>query len=198
MRCLVFTVPLMSINQTIESCIKGDRKAQYLLYKSLYTRHMGMCLRYRKDKDSATVSFNNGFVKVLDGLPKLKDLAVFEGWVKRILINQMITEITRDRKYNERYKEYDDIEMNTKTIVLNTGSENLNADYLQDMIYKLPTMTRTVFNLFAIEGYGHKEIGKMLGISEGTSKWHVAEARKRLQALLKPVPQTNEPLKAVQ
>ena len=186
------------INQkTISACIEGDNKAQYELYKSLYTKHMGMCMRYRKNKDTATISFNNAFVKILSNLNKLKDIAVFDGWVKRIIINQMLTEISKETKEQQRTEVLDESFNYSLAAVYNKGSEKLNAEYLKKLLNQLPKTTQQVFNLFAIDGFSHKEIGGMLGISDGTSKWHVAEARKRLQLTLGQQKGKNAKLNAV-
>jgi len=150
----------------------------------LFSRYLNLCIRYRKDREAAIVSFNNGFLKILDNLKELKDLSTFHAWVKRILVNQMLTEIKKENIERNRQTDIKNVENYEPLSVLNEGSETMNAAYLMDLLAELPKMTGIIFNLFAIDGYAHKEISKMLNMSVGTSKWHVAEARKRLKLAL--------------
>ncbi len=172
----------MKIDQNIlEGCLREERKAQSELYRLLYDRFMGMCIRYRENKNDAVVSLNTAFVKILSNLNELKDLDVFEGWAKRIIINQMLTEIKKASIERDRTESIDHADLSTYTSTLNTGEQKLDAEYLKQLLKALPTKTNHVFNLFAIDGYSHKEISKLLEISEGTSKWHVSEARQLLK-----------------
>ncbi|MBO6516130.1 MAG: RNA polymerase sigma factor [Bacteroidia bacterium] len=166
---------------TIKECIKGDKRAQYRLYRDLYENFMGMCIRYRQNKEDATSSFNNGFVKILSNLSQVKDLVAFESWVKRILINQMLSELKKEGRERNRNQPIDEIRNESINTVENEGVQRLDAEYLKILLNYLPEKTRQVFNLFAIDGFSHKEIANLLGITEGTSKWHVADARKRLK-----------------
>lgn len=174
----------MKLETVIKKCLKDNSKAQYRLYSMLFSRYLNLCLRYRKDRDAAVVSFNNAFLKVLDNLKNLKDISTFHAWVKRILVNQMLTELKKESIERDRQTDIDYVSNHESLSVLNEGSQKLNAEYLMDLLVGLPKMTGIIFNLFAIDGYAHKEISDMLEISVGTSKWHVAEARKRLKLAL--------------
>jgi len=168
----------------ISRCLNNDSKAQYELYKLLYVKFMGLCMRYRGDKDAATISLNNGFVKILKNLHKLEDVNTFYGWVKKILINEMLTVLAKEQKNKERNIALENTAISDLGTSSNEGMENLIAEDLRALLLKLPNTTRSVFNLFAIDGFSHKEIADKLDISTGTSKWHVSEARKRLKELI--------------
>lgn len=175
----------MQVKQEIISqCLKGERKAQFELYRELYERYLGLCIRYRGDKDSATTSFNQAFVRILKNLNQLKDHIAFEAWAKQILVNQMLNDLKKEKIETERSVSLEDGESQDQLSVKNQGSEKLHADDLKRMLLELPKTTRNVFNLFAIDGFAHSEIAEMLGMSVGTSKWHVSEARTRLKKII--------------
>ena len=174
----------MRINQNIVTeCINGDRRSQFVLYKMLYEHCFGLCMRYRKDKNEATISFNEGFVKIIKSLATLQNPERILPWAKRILVNHIMNQFrSENARKNHESSMSDDIVI--KSSIENEGSSQMNADYLRRLLTQLPSTTRVVFNLFAIEGYSHKEIGEKMGMSEGTSKWHVSDARKKLRAAL--------------
>lgn len=171
----------------IRKCQKGETRAQYELYKLIYQNFMGLCMRYRRDKDKAQISLNNGFAKIIERLSELKDVQVFEAWVRRVLVNDMLNELKKEQREQSRYEPIQENLNGSRTVVENKGFSNLKAADLRKMLGLLPVKTQHVFNLFAIDGFTHAEIGQMLEISIGTSKWHVAEARKQLKKMLQDV-----------
>jgi RNA polymerase sigma-70 factor (ECF subfamily) len=178
----------MQISQDLLSgCKKGDRKAQYQLFRLCFDTLMGVCLRYQKEESEAMASLNLGFFKILNNLDKYRPEMPFEAWIRRIMINTLIDEFRKNRQVKElmEYRDFSD-EQNTRDWAdYNDADQMLSAGRLTAMLQTLPAMSRKVFNLYAIDGYSHKEIAAMLEISEGTSKWHVNYARKRLQEMVK-------------
>ncbi|HWB25265.1 MAG TPA: RNA polymerase sigma factor [Chitinophagaceae bacterium] len=166
------------IDKLIEGCGKDDRKAQEELYRSFYSSMMVLCLRYTKNEADAKAVLNGGFFKVFRNIQKYNpQKATLYTWIRTIMINACIDYI----------KSKDDIiiagELN-KVEALHIepeASAKMKAEEILQLIRELPSATRAVFNLFTLEGYGHKEISGILKISEGTSKWHLSEARKILK-----------------
>ena len=181
------TIKRMTISlQLINDCARGDRKAQFQLYKSCYPILMGTCLRYRKNQDEAAEVLNIGFMKILTNISKYKESVPFEAWIRRIMINTLIDDFRKNRKVKEliEYTDFEHEEIFTESVDFNTADQLFDAEQIELLIQKLPPMSQKVFNLYAIDGYSHKEIGDMLGISDGTSKWHLSSARKKLQELM--------------
>ena len=146
---------------------------------------MAICLRYHSNREDAQLSLNNAFLKIVTNLDKYREDVPFGSWISRITVNSVIDEFRRDKKRRENMSgvDFDDVK-SAHPVDFNEASQNMDAVELEEMIQKLPAMSRTVFNLYAIEGYTHKEIGEKLGMSDGTSKWHVSFARKSLQEMI--------------
>lgn len=167
--------------ELIALCIKQDRRAEHELYKLSYSYLMGICMRYARDKDSASEALNLGFMKILKNLSAYNQQIPFKVWVRKIMVNTLIDEyrkIKREREkvvYVETY--YDNVDYSE----VNEALSRMDYKHLLSQISLLPEATRKVFNLFAIDGYAHKEIAELLGISEGTSKWHLNAARQKLK-----------------
>lgn len=165
------------LQQLIEGCLRNDRAMQSRLYKRYYGKMMAMCMRYMGNKDEAMEALNAGFLKVFEKLGTYSHGGSFEGWIRRIIYNTTIDLLRQRIRYREMHLDkVADEPVSTEII------DSLYTEDLMKLIEALPGNTRVVFNMFAIEGYGHKEIGKTLGISEGTSKWQLNEARKLLKA----------------
>jgi len=143
---------------------------------------MSVCSRYKVDYDEAKSSVNAGFLKILNNLDRYDPNVPFEAWIKRIMINHVIDEFRKNRKVQELIEYTDFTDKTVPTHVdYNNADQAFDASDLEAMIRSLPPVTQKVFNLFAIDGYSHQEISKMMKISDGTSKWHVSSARKKLQ-----------------
>jgi RNA polymerase sigma factor (sigma-70 family) len=168
------------VQQLLQGCVIEDRKCQKALYKAFYGFAMGICLRYATDRDEAAEVMNRGFLKVFTQLGKYDDKLPFKPWLGRIMINTSI-DFYRSRlkmAYNEDIDEAEDISGG------DLPDSNLNYEDLLKMVQALPQGYRTVFNLFAIEGYSHEEIGVMLHINAGTSKSNLHKARQKLKAMI--------------
>lgn len=169
----------------IQGCRKDDRKAQYALYRQCHPVLWSICRRYQSDEQSALASLNIGFFKILSKLDTYQDKVPFEAWIRRIMINTLIDEFRKSAKERNQVQYPDPQQWQVIDESAEQAAEELlSMEQLQAMIQKLPPTSRQVFNLFAIDGYQHAEIAEGLGISLGTSKWHLAEARKRLQKMV--------------
>lgn len=166
-------------------CRKNDRKSHNELYRHCYGFIMSICLRYTSNREDAEALLNQSFLKIITNLDKYKEDIPFGSWVNRVTVNTIIDEFRRDKKRREHMQETDFQEAAVvHPVDFNQASQELDAEELEKMIQQLPDTSRKVFNLYAIEGFTHKEIGEMLGMSDGTSKWHVSFARKSLQEMI--------------
>ncbi len=161
----------------IKSCLKGERKAQQHLYESYSRKFLAICLRYTKDRDLAEDVMIEGFMKIFDKLPQFEAKGSFEGWMKRIMVTQSLLTLRDNKNLSmevnvENYLDYPD-----QTYEIN----DLEASELMELVQELPVGYRTVFNLYAIEGYSHAEIGALLGITESTSKSQLNRGRNLLK-----------------
>lgn len=166
----------------INGCIDNDRKAQERLYKQFYVAMMSVCMRYTHNEDDAMEVLHNGFLKVYKNMYRFDSLkAGLYTWIRSIMIHSAIDFIRQNVKHSRQVE----IDQATEPYIDSEAIEKLNAQELLHLVRKLPPATQTVFNLYIIEGFTHKEIGTMIGISEGTSKWHLSEARRLMRKLLK-------------
>jgi len=170
-------VALLSEDELIEGCKKGDRATQKALYDRYCRKMLAVCLRYSKTTAEAEDIVQEGFVKVFQGLKDFRKESRLDTWITRIMVN---TSLNAQRKKLYLYPMVDVTE-----IVLpeqEVSISGIHFNQLLEMIQALPHGCQVVFNLFAIEGYSHKEIAETLGISEGTSKSQFARAKSLLQA----------------
>ncbi len=170
----------MDIRELISACIKGNRKAQCQLYDRHAARLMAISMRYAKSKGEAEDILQESFIKIFNAIPKLRDFSNLEAWMKKILINTALNH-NRSKLYmlpmvdiNYLKKGYDE----------SVAFSGFRLEELLQMIQKLPVGCRLIFNLYAIDGYSHKEIAEKLSISEGTSKSQYARAKMLLQKQL--------------
>lgn len=170
----------------ISACKDENRSAQYQLYTACYSHLLGICLRYMSSKDEAREILNQGFFKILKNIDKYNDSQSFKAWISKIMINTIIDGFRKKKRHFQFLENFDLLVEHEpiSTAVYNQADLMYEAEDLELMLHKLPKMSRTVFSLFAIDDYKHKEISEMLGITVNTSKWHVASARKKLQTLV--------------
>jgi RNA polymerase sigma factor (sigma-70 family) len=170
---------LPEIKNIINGCLLGNRRDQELLYRRYAAKLYAVCLQYSGNDEEARDILQEGFIKIFENLVYYKYEGSFDGWVRRIMVNTAL------EKYRSKHNLYrvDDIDQ-----IPEQNAEPDNEDYaglgardLMEIIRELPPRYRIVFNLFAIEGYSHKEISDMMSISEGTSKSNLSRARVILQ-----------------
>lgn len=177
----------MSIDKAIiEGCIKQDRKAEYALYKYCFALLMPICYRYEKSRDDAADLLNRGFLKIILNLKQYKHEQPFDHWIKRIMVNAIIDEFRSNKLYKQTISQMDMGELHQQhhPVDYNEAEGNLHAEELHRLIGHLPQASKVVLNLFVFDGFSHKEIAEQLKISEGTSKWHLANARQILKAMI--------------
>ncbi|MBA4746179.1 MAG: RNA polymerase sigma factor [Muricauda sp.] len=162
--------------QLIKKSIKGDQQAQKLLYDKFSPKMLGVCRQYIKDLHFAEDVMVNGFVKVFNHLSSFKNKGSFEGWIRTIMVRESISYLRK-----RQFVVYDDDAVEANGDVSSGNDDLLDVEYVQYLIDELPEGYKAVFLLYAIEGYGHKEIAELLEISEGTSKSQLFKARKMLQ-----------------
>ncbi len=166
----------------VEACKRGDRKAQFELYK-LYSKAMyNICLRMLNSAENAEDALQNAFVDVFTKLDSFRFESTIGAWIKRIVINNCINSLKKRRM--------DFLELTENAQLPNEATPSvseavLNVSAIQNAIQQLSDGYRTVFNLYALEGYDHEEIGEILGISEATSKSQYSRAKAKLREVLK-------------
>lgn len=165
----------------IKGCLEGNRRMQKQLYDQFSSKMYAVCLRYMGNSDDAQDVLQEGFIKVYKNLERFRGDGSFEGWVRRIFVNTAIEQI-RKKKIDVSITEKEEETIEFKTI---SAVDKINEKDLLKIVQELSPGYRTVFNLYIVEGFGHKEIGEMMGISEGTSKSQLARARMILQEKLK-------------
>ena len=168
--------------QLIELCIEGDRACQKVLYDRLAPRMFPICLRYIGDRMQAEDVLQDGFITLFSKLSDYKGEGSFEGWARRIFVTTALMSLRK----KDALKMSDELDlargMKAETV---TQTQNLGYKELMELVMSLPPGFRTVFNMYSIEGYSHKEIGEMLGISETTSRTQLSRARIWLQNKIK-------------
>ena len=165
----------------IKGCITGDRSSQQELYDLYARRMMGVCLWYARSREEAEEILQDGFMKVFRYMNTYKAKGSFEGWIRKIMVNTALVKC-RSKSQLRAIVEYDAKEHDSTEAV--SIIEMLEAKELAELVQTLTPSYRMVFNLYVLEGMKHREIAKLLDISEGTSKSNLADARAILQKAL--------------
>jgi RNA polymerase sigma-70 factor (ECF subfamily) len=161
--------------EIIRLAVENNRHAQQKIYTKHASKMLSVCRQYIKDVHHAEDLMITAFMKAFANLKKFENKGSFEGWIRRIMVNECISYIRAQKKVSFLEDEY------YQEDSFNNIESNLNVDDIQSLIDALPDGYKMIFNLYAIEGYKHQEIGTMLGISEGTSKSQLCHARKMLK-----------------
>ncbi len=165
----------------IKMCIKGDRRYQNALYNKYAPKMMMVCFRYSRNKQDAEDTLLEGFVKVFNNLKQFKGEGSFEGWIRKIMVNTAIAKFKKTNPF--------EVIINFEKIHYSIASDEnvydqIGAKVLVNMIQQLPPSYQMVFNLYSFEGMKHREIAEQLGISEGTSKSNLSDARTLLKKMI--------------
>lgn len=169
---------LENLNQLIEECISGNRLSQNRLYGYFAPRMFLVCLRYASGRDEAEEALQEGFIKIFIHIAQFKHTGSFEGWVRRIMVNVCL------QRYRDKSRLYPVLNIEDQHSTHASNNETLSRLGVKDLVglvQKLPPAYRLVFNLYVFEGMKHREIAELLGISEGTSKSNLSDARNILQ-----------------
>jgi RNA polymerase sigma factor (sigma-70 family) len=167
-------------DEIVKGCIQGGRHHQKLLYERFYGSMMAVCMRYTSDREEARDVLHEGFMKVFRNLDRFHQGTNLGAWIRRIMVNTAIDH------YRKAAKRPNLVEINhaVHEIDVQDVVSDMSADEILALVQRLSPAYRTVFNLYVIEGYSHKEVGELLGISEGTSKSNLAKARAKLQQMI--------------
>lgn len=166
--------------EMIEGCLRGERSAQQKLYDFFSPKMYAICCRYLKDPMQAEDALVSAFTRILKKISQYKGEGSLEGWIKTIVIREALAIIRK----NQQLRMEIDLEFIDQQQIAQPPADSLEQEDLLRMISELPTGYRTVFNLYAIDGYSHKEIADQLNISESTSKSQLSRARVYLQEVL--------------
>ncbi len=161
----------MSLDQLIYNCKKQDIKAQEQLYRLYANKLFAVCLKYSSSYQQAEDNLQDGFMTIFDKIKQYQDKGSFEGWMKRIMINTTLQKYRKQTVFEIFNEDH------LKEPALEIDEDEVCVDYLLEIIQELPDRYRQVFNLYALDGFSHKEISEMLNISTGTSKSNLARAR---------------------
>ena len=170
----------MTETELIAACRQGSSRAQKQLYEQFSGLMLSVCLRYLRRREDAEEALIVGFTKVFRALDQYRHEGSFEGWIRRIVVNEALGML---RRKEPLHLAIDDLTYDVPAVAA-TAESQLSADDMLALLAGLPAGYRTVFNLYALEGYSHPEIGELLGISEGTSKSQLSKARGMLQRRL--------------
>jgi len=165
--------------ELVRGCAKNDRKHQELLYRKYSGSMMKMCFRYTDDRDIAMQIVNNGFLRAFKKIGSFSFKGSLEGWLRKIVYHSLSDYYKKHSKYIQ-FLVFEEKE----EAIPDTTLSNMYAKDILNLVNELPPATKMVFQLYAIEGYRHKEISEQLNISVGTSKWHLSTARKALKQLI--------------
>ena len=179
---MAFSIPhYLSERQLVVALQRGEARAQKVVYEQLATRMMAVCVRYVSNHDDAEDVLIEGFMRVFERISQFRNEGSFEGWVRRIMVTESLMFLRKNRALRH------EMSLDSVTAEPDYGwaDDALQADDLLRLVAQLPDGYRTIFNLYAIEGYSHAEIAALTGISEGTSKSQLSRARAVLQQLIR-------------
>lgn len=172
--------PQTQDNKLVEGCINGNRSAQKALYAKYYSQMLKISMRYANDRDEAVQILNDAFLKVFKGIKNYRGEGALGAWIGKLTFYTAIDFIRKNTSYRTAIilDNEEDLMIDSKII------DSMSANEIMQTIQELSAASRSVFSLYIIEGYSHKEIAETLGISVGTSKWHLSNAKKELIELL--------------
>lgn len=179
-------IPFFSTEtQLIAALKRGESRAHKVLYERFSGKMLAVCTRYCANKDDAEEVMLDGFMRVFEKIQQFREDGSFEGWIRRVMVTESLMFLRKNKQWRQEIP-IEEMQVEPDYAWADTS---LNENDLLRVINQLPDGYRTVFNLYAIEGYNHAEIADMLGISEGTSKSQLSRARLLLQANVKKLEQ---------
>lgn len=170
----------------LKKCIKGDSRSQRFLYERFYGKMLAVCYRYARDHDEAQDIAHEGFIRVFKKLEGFKNTGSLEGWIRRIIVNNAIDYVRAKKKLvfdNENETVLGNIYDEDYDLIDVNEVKKIKAELITELIQKLSPAYKTVFSLYVLEDYSHKDIANALGISVGTSKSNLAKAKMKLREL---------------
>ncbi|MDR1985201.1 MAG: sigma-70 family RNA polymerase sigma factor [Prevotellaceae bacterium] len=177
----------MTEEYLVEGCINKNINAQRELYERYAKKMLSVCVRYMCDEDEARDTMHDGFIKLFDKIGKFEEKGSLEGWIHKLFVNTCLEKLRKLKKMSYQSINNDNIELQIVENVVSDVDNQLSANDLMNCIKELPVPFRSVFNLYAIEGYSHEEISKILGIASSTSRANYFKARILLQEKIKSI-----------
>ncbi|MBC9794574.1 sigma-70 family RNA polymerase sigma factor [Sinomicrobium weinanense] len=168
----------MSLEELINRCKDRDRKAQEQLYRLFNGKLYSICLKYSRNQTEAEDNLQDSFMAIFNKIGQYRFKGSFEGWVRRVTVNTVLQKYRKEKVFNIVSEEIED------EVEVEIEDEDISLDYLLSIIQKLPDKYRLTFNLYVMDGYSHKEISEMLGVTEGTSKSNLSRARTILKTYI--------------
>ncbi|MEM1215729.1 MAG: RNA polymerase sigma factor, partial [Bacteroidota bacterium] len=166
-----------------QGCLRGDRRAQAVLYRRYYGKLLGIPMRYTSNRKAANALLNQAFLEIFKSLSNYQEQHSFAGWLSTITFRVTMDHLRYENRYRDRIK----LQLPDSRSTTNTVESDLAAEDIFAQIQALPDHLRVVFNLYVIEGYKHQEIAKVLGITTSNSKWRLSKAKELLRASLGPL-----------
>ena len=173
--------------QLARACLEGSEKAQAQLFEKYSGQMMALCLRYGKDYEQAQDMFQEGFIKVFQKLEMYEGKGPLGAWIRRTIANNALDQIRKDKREKVHEDEYQvefKFEHDLETGIFEEDETELTEDKLMKLVERMPTGYRTVFNMYVVEDYSHKEIADQLGIAESTSKTQYRKAKAYMRNLI--------------
>lgn len=168
----------MTDSELAKGCLEGKREYQLALYKKFAPTMMSVCLRYTDSRNDAEDVMQEGFIKVFERIAQWQNTGALGGWIRTVMVNTALSHHRAHAKWNQTTDVDDQHQLQAEEV---SALGQMQAEELMKLIASMPIGYRTVFNLFAVEGFGHKEIAEMLGVTENTSKTQYLKARAWLQ-----------------
>ena len=183
-----------NMEDIVKGCIRSDSFARQKLYETFYGKMMATCMRYASDSQQAKDFLHDGFLKVFMNMEKFTQQGSLEGWIRRIMVNNILDHLKKNKKIysTDNSEQFENMDLEEEDFLENENTENISKEEIMEKVQQLPTAYRTVFNLYVMENFSHKEIAEQLGINEGTSKSNLAKARIHLRRVISQMIYKNE------
>ncbi len=172
----------MELEHIISDCVNGNSNAQKEIYERFAPRMFSVCIKYSKNRADAEDFLHDGFIKIFEKIGQFQHKGSFEGWIRRIMVNNILEHFRKNSKYY--FEDEEKIPSVSEDIIIeidNPNEKQLSYQEILEYIDKLPERYKMVFNLYVLEGYSHKEISEEMDISIGTSKSNLSRARQWLK-----------------
>jgi RNA polymerase sigma factor (sigma-70 family) len=173
--------------ELITACMNKEQRAESELYKQTYSYLMSICLRYTNSNEEAREMLNIGFFRILTNLNKYTLSTSFNTWIHKIMVNVLIDEYRKEKRHHKNIEYIENYENLEAYDEANPLLQKMDVEQIQALIIQLPPVSQKVFNMYVIDGFSHKEISSMLGMSEGTSRWHLNFSRKQLTEMIQKI-----------
>ena len=170
--------------ELITACINKEQRAEYELYERTYSYLMSICLRYVNSREEAREMFNIGFFRILSNLKKYQLDTSFKSWINKVMVNVLIDEYRKEKKHHEHIEYVETYQETEEHAEINNALVKMDVEEINSLIIKLPPVSQKVFNMYVIDGFSHKEIAATLGMSDGTSRWHLNFSKQRLKEMI--------------